>query len=169
VGAAAERADAPLAAVVVAAAIGATCGDCISFAIGRRWGTALLDRGQRRLKAVEHAHEAFARHAGAAVFLGRWVGMLRAVVPVVAGASSMSVRRFLAWNVLASVSWTAAVLTAAYVGGPHAVELVDRIGWAGLALVVVMIVVLVVVRRRRSGPSDLADEPAAPDTARDTT
>jgi membrane-associated protein len=154
--AAATVEDASVVAVAAAAAVGATLGDCISFAVGRRWGTGLLARGERRSRGLERARRTFERHAGGAVFLARWVGVLRAVVPVVAGASSMSVRRFLGWNVAASITWASVVVGVAYGVGPRAVELVDRAGWA-LAAVALAVVLVVVWRRRSQSPT-----PASP-------
>jgi membrane-associated protein len=137
VGAATATADdASVVLVAAAAAVGATLGDCVSYAVGRRWGTSLLAKGERRHGSLVRAREAFERHAGGAVFVARWIGVLRAVVPVVAGASKMPFRRFLVWNVAASITWASTVVGVAYVAGPHAVRFVDRAGWVLVALLV---------------------------------
>jgi membrane-associated protein len=159
--AAASADDVSVVVVVAAAAVGATIGDCVSFAVGRRWGTSLLERGERRVHGIERARRAFDRHAGGAVFLARWVGVLRAVVPVVAGSSSMSVRRFLVWNVAASITWASAVVGVAYVAGPRAVEIIDRLGWGAAAIVVIGIAGLVLYRRVRRSRRDDVRAPAS--------
>ncbi|WP_291010449.1 bifunctional DedA family/phosphatase PAP2 family protein [Hydrogenophaga sp.] len=94
------------------AVIGATLGDGFSFWLGRHYHERLrtwwplsthpewLARGQ--------AH--FAAHGGKSVFLGRFLGPVRAIVPVVAGMSDMPVLRFTLVNVLSAIAWSAAHL-----------------------------------------------------------
>lgn len=84
----------------------AVAGDLTSFLIGRRLGRPFLVRHGPRVKIteerIEQVERFYARHGGKAVFLGRFVGLVRAVSPFVAGSSGMRVRRFLPYDVLAA-------------------------------------------------------------------
>ena len=129
-GAAAARADVLLVTMIAAAVAGAIAGDSVSFWVGQRWGMSLVRRWEplrRRLEPrVEVSRAYFARRGGAAVFLGRFVGAVRGVVPAVAGMSAMPYRRFLPWNVLASIVWTSAVVSAGYVLGRNVEKVVSK-------------------------------------------
>jgi len=92
-----------LIAIVWAASV---AGDLLSFELGRRLGRDFLVRHgggvgmtEERIRQVERFYD---RHGPAAVFLGRWVGLVRAVSPFVAGSSEMALRRFLPSDVLAA-------------------------------------------------------------------
>ena len=157
-GAAAARAGASLPTMILAAAAGAIAGDTVSYLIGRRWGMALIQRWEpirRRLEPrAEQAHVFFDRHGGAAVFFGRFVGVVRGVIPAVAGMAKMPYRRFLAWNVAASITWTAAVISAGYLLGRNVEKVVSRLG---LVITLVVVVAFVAVwwyrrHRRRAHP-----------------
>jgi membrane-associated protein len=153
-GAAAARADAPLATMILAAALGAIAGDSVSYWVGHRWGMRVIRRWEplrRRLEPrVERSQAYFAQRGGAAVFFGRFVGAVRGVVPVVAGMSNMGYRRFLPWNVLASIVWTSAVVSAGYLLGHHVEKVVSRISVGiGLAIVAIAATIWWVRRRRR--------------------
>jgi membrane-associated protein len=91
------------------------------------------------------------------VFLGRWVGALRAVVPIVVGAAGMPLRRFLPWNVLASVTWATTVVSIGYVFGRHIGPSVERVGLA-ISAVVVTALALRWWRRRRRASTESADQ-----------
>jgi membrane protein DedA with SNARE-associated domain/membrane-associated phospholipid phosphatase len=84
----------------------AVAGDLVSFGLGRRLGREfLVEHGTRvqiteaRIEQVERFYD---RHGGKAVFLGRWVGLVRAVSPFLAGSSGMPLRRFLPYDILAA-------------------------------------------------------------------
>lgn len=132
-GAAAERTGAPLVTMILAAALGATLGDTVSYGIGRRWGRPLLCRyafvGDRMAPRIDRAEGWFEARGGAAVFFGRFVGALRAVVPLAAGIGRMPYRRFLPWNVAASLVWGGLTVTLGYVVGDQIASVVDRAGW----------------------------------------
>jgi len=152
-GAAAARADVPLPSMIAAAAAGAILGDSVSYAIGRRWGLAVVRRWEpvrRRLEPrVERAEQYFAERGGVAVFLGRFVGVVRGVVPVVAGTARMPYRRFLPWNIAASLVWTGAVMSAGYLLGRNVESLVSRASVVVTGVVVAGVVIWWVVARRR--------------------
>ena len=96
----------------LAAVSGATLGDGLSYWLGRRYHQQL--RGLWPLKThpalFERGQAYFAQNGGKSVFLGRFLGPLRAIVPVVAGMSDMPVWRFTAVNVLSALAWAAAHL-----------------------------------------------------------
>jgi membrane-associated protein len=152
IGAAAHDGDTPLAVVIAAGAVGAVLGDSVGYLVGRRWGTTVLYRWKwlrRRVEpAIERSRGYFTRRGRAAVFLGRWVGALRAVMPVVAGISEMPYRRFLAWDAPAAILWTGAVVSVGFYFGDDIADLVDRLGLVVSVVVVTFLVVGFAVRRR---------------------
>lgn len=94
-------------AVLTAAVAGAIVGDGISYAIGRRF--------QHDIEHVwpfrTHPHwleasEAFVqRHGGKGLIIGRFIGPIRAFVPLAAGIFQMPLRRFLWFNVISALLW----------------------------------------------------------------
>jgi undecaprenyl-diphosphatase len=159
-GAAGERAGVPLWLLIAAGTAGAIVGDQISFHLGRRYGPRLVDKWEwtrRHLgPKIEAAEKHFERHGPATVFVGRWVGALRAVVPFVAGTVDMPLGTFVAWNVVGAASWVAAVVSLGYVFGRPVADLVDRYSLIISLLVVGALVAWWAVRalRRRHQPDD---------------
>ena len=105
VGAAARLAGVPLVVVIVFASFGAFVGDSTSWFIGHRWGTSLLRRWDRVWHHVEAplaaAEVHFERYGGPTVFGARFIGPLRALIPLVAGTSGMP-----GWSASARSHWT---------------------------------------------------------------
>jgi len=148
----AHQGNARLGIMMVAAAAGAIAGDSIGYEIGRRFGTGLqrsrLGRkvGEARWAKAEAYLEA---KGGRAVFIGRFIGVLRALVPGVAGAARMPYRRFLAWNALGAVIWAPGMVLAGYLAGSSFHRVERYLGRAGLVLAgVVAVIALVVVAAR---------------------
>ncbi len=84
----------------------AVAGDLFSFMLGRRLGRDFLVRHGPRVQIteerIEQVERFYDRHGGKAVFLGRFVGLVRAVSPFLAASSGMPLRRFLPYDVLAA-------------------------------------------------------------------
>lgn len=121
------------------AALGAVVGDSAGYELGRHFSVPLrrsrLGRriGQERWEKAEHYVR---RRGGRAVFLGRFVGVLRALVPFVAGASRMPYRSFLPYNVLGAAIWAPGFVYLGFLAG-HSYRRVERLaGRAGLLLAV---------------------------------
>jgi membrane protein DedA with SNARE-associated domain len=109
-GVVAAEGDVSLPAMILIAWTAAAAGDLASFMLGRRLGRRfLLTRGPRlgvtraRLERVEVF---FDRHGPKAILVGRFVGLVRAVAPFLAGASGMRLRAFLPWSLLGTLVWT---------------------------------------------------------------
>jgi membrane protein DedA with SNARE-associated domain len=89
------------------AAVGAILGDWVSYAIGFRFKHAafrvwplsshphLADRGERL----------FVRWGAWGVFLGRFIGPMRAVVPLIAGIFAMPILLFQMANIASALVW----------------------------------------------------------------
>ena len=92
-----------LIAIVWASAV---AGDLFSFMLGHRLGREFLVRNGPKVQItearIEQVERFYDRHGGKAVFLGRFVGLIRAVSPFLAASSGMPVRRFLPYDVLAA-------------------------------------------------------------------
>ena len=97
----------PLSEALIWAGLGAVAGDVLSFSIGR------LLKG--RLDAVwplsrypgliAKGETFFRAHGGKSVIIGRFVGPIRPVIPMVAGALHMPWRTFITFNLLSAVGW----------------------------------------------------------------
>jgi membrane protein DedA with SNARE-associated domain/membrane-associated phospholipid phosphatase len=88
----------------------AVAGDTTSFLLGRRLGREfLLKHGQRvriteaRLEQVEGFLD---RHGGSTILFGRFIGLVRALAPFIAGASRMPLRRFMPYDIVAAGAWS---------------------------------------------------------------
>jgi membrane-associated protein len=156
-GAAASRNELSPWFLVAFGSVGAVLGDSFSYLIGRRWGMTLVRRWswlRRRLEPrFERAHVYFDQHGGRAVFVARWVGALRAIVPAVAGTSEMPYRRFLLWDTVAVILWVTTMVWLGALLGDDIARVVDRVGTAISLVVVGAIILVLVVRARRKRPA----------------
>ncbi|MEO5534403.1 MAG: DedA family protein [Pseudolysinimonas sp.] len=96
-----------LAAIIPVAAAGAWVGDLLCFTIGRRVG---LDRWRwQRLpiiqRAVARASATVRSRPAALIFTARYIPFARIAVNLSAGASGLSLRRFLPLAAVAGLSW----------------------------------------------------------------
>jgi membrane protein DedA with SNARE-associated domain len=93
--------------VLAGAVIGATLGDTVSFWIGRRFGPALARVWPftRNPELLPRGIRFFARYGGLSVFVGRFFGPLRAVVPLAAGIMQMPSRHFWIANLGSALVW----------------------------------------------------------------
>ena len=94
---------------------GAALGDIGSFFLGKR-GTAFFSEDNRIFKTgyVERGKAFFQKHGPRGIFLGRFIGPLRSVIPFIAGMSGMEPRRFCFWDVLTVVVWAVSHLFLGY-------------------------------------------------------
>ena len=103
----------------LAAAIGAILGDAISYWIGLKFGHALPNHWPFRThrNSLERGVHFFEKYGWASVFVGRFLGPLRAFVPLVAGMCRMPVVPFYSANVISAVIWAPALLYSGYLIG----------------------------------------------------
>ncbi len=108
--------------LIVLIAIGWSCavlGDVASFYAGHRLGREFLVKHGPKFsitkERLERVDGFFDDHGGKAVFLGRFIGIVRAVNPFLAGSSGMPLRRFLPYSILGAGAWASSLLVLGYV------------------------------------------------------
>jgi membrane protein DedA with SNARE-associated domain len=125
--------------VIAIAAVSAIVGDNIGYFLGRRYGRRLMERPgrtkERRQVALERGEHLFDRHGAKAVFLGRWIALLRIWAAWLAGIAGMRWRSFLFWNALGGIGWALFFGLLGYWGGEATAHLVARLG-VGAAIAV---------------------------------
>jgi membrane protein DedA with SNARE-associated domain/membrane-associated phospholipid phosphatase len=87
----------------------AVAGDTTSFVLGRKLGREFLLRHGPRVKItrprLEQVEEFFERHGGKTILFGRFIGLVRALAPFIAGASRLRFRRFIPYDVVSAGLW----------------------------------------------------------------
>ena len=124
-------------------------GDLTSFFLGRRLGRAFLVKHGPRVQITEerlHTVEGFFdRHGGKAILIGRFVGLVRAIAPFLAGSSGMPLRRFVPYDVVGAGLWGSTFVLLGYVFWQSFSELVDYAKKGALALGAVIVLVVAIV------------------------
>ena len=102
----------PYLPIVAGAIAGAVLGDTISFWIGHRFGggIARVWPFSRNPELLSGGIKFFARHGGKSVFIGRFFGPIRAVIPLAAGVMRMPRDRFWFANVTSAIVWAPMLL-----------------------------------------------------------
>lgn len=145
----------PLWAVAAGGAAGACLGDQVGYALGRRYGPGVLAHAPRVLRRrvnLGRARHLVARRGAWAVVTGRWVAVLRTVVPLIAGAGGMRWPLFLRANLLGGLVWATVVATLGYLGAASYRYLERELGigeWALLVLIGVVVALRAWRRTRR--------------------
>jgi membrane protein DedA with SNARE-associated domain/membrane-associated phospholipid phosphatase len=96
----------------------AWAGDTTSFFIGRRLGRGFVMRHGPRF-GISHERFAqveayFGRHGGKTILIGRFISLVRALAPFIAGSSGMRYRAFVPYSILGTGVWSAAHILIGY-------------------------------------------------------
>jgi len=117
-GVVAAQGEVSLPLIALVAWLAAALGDLVSFLLGRRLGRRFLVAHGPRFGVtpprLERVDGFFDRHGGKAILIGRFVGLVRAVAPFVAGASGLALRRFLPYSIAGTLVWATAFTLAGY-------------------------------------------------------
>jgi undecaprenyl-diphosphatase len=93
-------------------------GDSVSFLFGRRLGRGFILRHGSKVRITEErfarVEDYFARHGGKTILVGRFIGLVRALAPFIAGSSDMRYSNFLPFSVLGTGLWSAGYVLLGY-------------------------------------------------------
>ena len=97
----------PVASILFWTVAGAIAGDLASFLFGQHYHQRLrvIWPFRRYPRLVNRGVDFFVRHGGKSVFMARFIGPLRPIVPAIAGMMNMPTARFLLVDILACILW----------------------------------------------------------------
>ena len=139
---------APLASLTLGVA--AVLGNTVNYSIGRAIGPPAFS-GHYRLLKVEYlrrTEEFFARYGALAIFLSRFMPIIRTCAPFVAGVGRMSYGRFLGWNLAGGFAWVLLFIWGGYLFG-NLPLVKQHFGLVALAIIVASLVPLASALLRR--------------------
>jgi membrane-associated protein len=141
--------------IFILMSIAAIAGDTANYWIGNRVGAKAYTGEVKWIKKeyMERTHAFFEKHGGKAIFLARFVPIIRTFAPFVAGVSQMPYGYFVRWNIIGGVAWVATFTLLGYFFGniPFVQKNFELVIIAILVISVIPIVVEVVKARKKSG------------------
>lgn len=144
-------ADLHLVYCILAATLGAVIGDYIAYFLGR-FGSRFFKEhtGLLRISHLEMGKAFFIKHGGKSILIGRFVGPIRPIVPMVAGAVRMSMRRFVPLNVSGALVWCSTLIVLGYITGDEWKKAEDVLSFIAIfgCIVIAVLVVRFALKRK---------------------
>ncbi len=133
-----------LASSLAAAFIGAVLGDGSSFLIGKYYGQRLLTSRLLRKKQlwIVRGELFFARHGAKGIVIGRFIGPIRPIMPLVAGMLRMPTGLFFAVNVASALVWAPVYMLPGFFLGASIEVAIPPARLAALATVVIVLLLV---------------------------
>ena len=149
----------PYPSILIGAVLGAVLGDSVSYWLGRTFGGSIARVWpfSRHPDLLSRGILFFERHGGKSVFIGRFFGPIRAVIPLAAGIMLMPRGRFWFANVTSALVWAPMLLFAGDAVGEIGERLIGStntvlVVFGGLTLIGIAAIVWAALRAARSKP-----------------
>jgi membrane protein DedA with SNARE-associated domain/membrane-associated phospholipid phosphatase len=117
-GAVAGQGDISLPLILGITWLSAFLGDTVSFMLGAKLGRGFLVRHGARFRIsderIHQVEQYFDRHGGKTIFIGRFIGLVRALAPFIAGSSKMRYGAFAPYSILGTGLWSTALILVGY-------------------------------------------------------
>ena len=121
--------------------VAAVAGDATGYYIGDKMGRRLFTKPESRFFRPAYLLKAqafFEKHGGKAIILGRFMPVVRTMVPMVAGAGTMPYRRFFSYNVVGGFLWGVCITLAGYFLASLIGDSIDRYLLPIIALIIIL-------------------------------
>jgi membrane protein DedA with SNARE-associated domain len=124
-------------------------GDTTSFFIGRRLGREFVLKNGPRFgighERFEKVEDYFSRHGGKTIFIGRFISLVRAFAPFIAGSSGMRYRAFVPYSILGTGLWASAHILVGYFFSRSIESAAKYAGRGAFVLATTIVVVVAIV------------------------
>jgi membrane protein DedA with SNARE-associated domain len=101
--------------MIIFASMGAILGGTISYHLGRLQANIAKRKHWFPKEAhIERGVRMLAKHGGVSLIVARFLGPLSSIMAFIAGTARMPLRRFLMWNTLSGISWSASFTLLGY-------------------------------------------------------
>jgi membrane-associated protein len=98
-------------------ALAAIAGDSANYAIGKYFGSEMLNKKNNKYIRKEHvakAQDFYSKYGGLTIIIARFVPFIRNIAPFLAGIARMEYKKFSSYNVVGGTLWSALFLAAGY-------------------------------------------------------
>ncbi|MEO9262574.1 MAG: DedA family protein [Candidatus Baltobacteraceae bacterium] len=141
-------------ATIAVAVLGELAGGTVGYALGRFGGRALVDNYGKYVhlshENLNRVHAFFGKYGNFAIFICRFVPVIRGIVSIPAGLAEMDLAPFYFWYFLGSLGFCGGLILVGNGFGGHLdqmLPLVHRFGLVVFGIAVVAIVAIVVAIR----------------------
>lgn len=127
--------------VIGAAFLGALLGDNVNYYLGRTYGYRWV-KEEKKILAIRHFEEGerfFERHGGKSVLLGRFVPVIKEIVPFIAGMVQMDRKRFMIYNALGALGWATKWVGLGYLFGHYMADVKRLVLTVDLGLLLLLL------------------------------
>lgn len=109
--------DVPFLLIMIMIAVAGVLGNFVGFWFGRKSGPLLFSRKDTFLFKKKHLYQAkefYDKHGGGAIFLARFLPIIRTFAPIVAGIVGMDRKKFMFFNIVSSFTWVFSMMLAGH-------------------------------------------------------
>ena len=142
--------------VFTVAFAGAVIGDTYAYYLGKRYGIKLINKAIKKFGRFEKNKKHFYNtkrminsHAGKVLIIGRFNSVTRAFGPFAAGSTELDFRKFMTYNLVGSLLWSAAYVALGYIAGESYQVVTKYINTGSLALLLALIAIYYLYRKSR--------------------
>jgi membrane protein DedA with SNARE-associated domain len=123
---------------------GAYTGDCISYWVGLHYNERLRTVWpfNKHAKWLKLGEDLFTKHGGKSVVIGRFIGPIRSLIPLIAGLLKMPPSRFLPFALISAALWAVVYMLPGILLGALASELPPKVATQFVLLFLVAIALL---------------------------
>lgn len=127
---------------LTAAILGAFIGDTLSFGLGKYYRDTLLLKWPFNTypKLITKGEKFFHRHGHLSIFIGRFVGPIRCILPVSAGILNMPTSRFILFDFFSAIFWAPTYLLPGILLGAASLELEPDTGFRLLIVAISLLI-----------------------------
>ena len=148
-GAVASQGDISLPLIIAVTWLSAFAGDSVSFMLGAHLGREFLVRHGRRVgitpERLKQVETYFSRYGGRTILIGRFIGLVRALAPFIAGSSRLRYRAFAPYSILGTGLWSIALILLGYFFARSLDKVTSILGTGLLVFGIVVGVIVAVV------------------------
>lgn len=107
----------PFVLIMTLIAIAGVLGNIIGFWFGRKSGPMLFKKKDTILFKKKHlwqAREFYMKYGAGAIFVARFLPVVRTFAPIIAGIVGMERKKFMFWNIVGSFAWVFSMMVAGH-------------------------------------------------------
>lgn len=143
---------------IVAAVLGELAGGSVGYAVGHFGGRALVTRYGKYLhlthENLDRVHTFFVKYGTFAIFISRFIPVIRGIVSIPAGIADMELVPFYLWYALGSLIFCSALILLGGAVGDHLASITALLHKGGMIVLAVVLVgsaaaAIVVARKNR--------------------